>query len=183
MELKLNEKYMLTIKEAAAYYGIGMKFLRRCAENEEGKFPVICGNRVMIIKTRFEEYLHAKGGYAGLGIGVTYNVIIASVNAWFPDKRGFCSGCLLMGFGMTSLVFGSILDALFANEAIGWRKTFLACFLFNQAIGYAVGAQGETEGGVFDDDVFGGHDIYSFFICSNWVRSRDFQGNRVFSER
>ena len=37
MELKLNEKYMLTIKEAAAYYGIGMKFLRRCAENEEGK--------------------------------------------------------------------------------------------------------------------------------------------------
>ena len=59
MELKLNEKYMLTIKEAAAYYGIGMKFLRRCAENEEGKFSVICGNRVMIIKDRFEEYLHA----------------------------------------------------------------------------------------------------------------------------
>ena len=59
MELKLNEKYMLTIKEAAAYYGIGMKFLRRCAENEEGKFSVICGNRVMIIKTKFEEYLHA----------------------------------------------------------------------------------------------------------------------------
>ncbi len=62
---------------------------------------------------------------AGLGIGIAYNVIIASVNVWFPDKRGFCSGCLLMGFGMTSLVFGSILDALFANEAIGWRKTFL----------------------------------------------------------
>ncbi len=62
---------------------------------------------------------------AGLGIGVAYNVIIASVNVWFPDKRGFCSGCLLMGFGLTSLVFGSLLDALFANEAIGWRKTFL----------------------------------------------------------
>ena len=59
MELKLNEKYMLTVKEAAAYYGIGMKFLRRCAENEESKFSVICGNRVMIIKDRFEEYLHA----------------------------------------------------------------------------------------------------------------------------
>ena len=38
MELKLNEKYMLTIKEAAAYYGIGMKFLRRCAENEESEY-------------------------------------------------------------------------------------------------------------------------------------------------
>lgn len=62
---------------------------------------------------------------AGLGIGVAYNVIIAAVNAWFPDKRGFCSGCLLMGFGMTSLVFGSILDAMFASEDFGWRKTFL----------------------------------------------------------
>ncbi len=62
---------------------------------------------------------------AGLGIGIAYNVIISSVNVWFPDKRGFCSGCLLMGFGLTSLVFGSLLDALFANEAVGWRKTFL----------------------------------------------------------
>ncbi|MBR4033702.1 MAG: MFS transporter, partial [Clostridia bacterium] len=62
---------------------------------------------------------------AGLGIGVAYNVIIAAVNAWFPDKRGFCSGCLLMGFGMTSLVFGSLLDAMFASESFGWRKTFL----------------------------------------------------------
>ena len=62
---------------------------------------------------------------AGLGIGIAYNVVISSVNAWFPDKRGFCSGCMLMGFGLTSLVFGSLLDALFANEAFGWRKTFL----------------------------------------------------------
>ncbi len=62
---------------------------------------------------------------AGLGIGIAYNVIIAAVNAWFPDKRGFCSGCLLMGFGMTSLVFGSLLDAMFASETFGWRKTFL----------------------------------------------------------
>ena len=57
MELKLNEKYMFIIKEAAAYYGIGMKFLRRCAENEESKFLVIFGNIVMIIKDRFEVYL------------------------------------------------------------------------------------------------------------------------------
>ena len=59
MELKLNDKYMLTIKEAAAYYGIGMKFLRRCAENEDNKFGILCGNRWMIIKDRFEEYLES----------------------------------------------------------------------------------------------------------------------------
>ena len=33
MELKLSEKYMITIKEAASYYGIGTKFMRRFAEN------------------------------------------------------------------------------------------------------------------------------------------------------
>lgn len=50
---------MFTIKEAAAYYGIGIKFLRRCAENGESKFGVICGNRWMIIKDRFEKYLQS----------------------------------------------------------------------------------------------------------------------------
>ncbi len=64
-------------------------------------------------------------GLCGLGIGVAYNVIISSVGAWFPDKRGLCSGCLLMGFGLTSLIFGSVLDGLFAAEGFGWRKTFL----------------------------------------------------------
>ncbi|MBQ1245947.1 MAG: MFS transporter [Clostridia bacterium] len=64
-------------------------------------------------------------GMAGLGIGIAYNVIISTVSAWFPDKRGFCSGCLLMGFGLTSLAYGSLIDGLMANESIGWRGTFL----------------------------------------------------------
>lgn len=65
-------------------------------------------------------------GMCGLGIGVAYNVIISSVGAWWPDRRGLCSGCLLMGFGLTSLVFGSVLEGMFAAESFGWRKTFLA---------------------------------------------------------
>ncbi len=65
-------------------------------------------------------------GMCGLGIGVAYNVIISSVGAWFPDRRGLCSGCLLMGFGMTSLIFGSAIDSLFAAEGFGWRRTFLS---------------------------------------------------------
>ena len=68
---------------------------------------------------------------AGLGIGVCYNVIISTVNAWFPDKRGLSSGCLLMGFGFSTLLFGTIMDTMFANEAMGWRKTYV---LFGIAI-------------------------------------------------
>ena len=32
------------------------------------------------------------GILAGLGIGIAYNVVIATVSAWFPDKKGLCSG-------------------------------------------------------------------------------------------
>ena len=62
---------------------------------------------------------------AGLGIGVAYNVIISTVNAWFPDKRGLSSGCLLMGFGASSLLFGTVLDKLFTADGFGWRKTYV----------------------------------------------------------
>ena len=47
------------------------------------------------------------GVLAGLGIGIAYNVIISTVNAWFPDKKGTCSGALMMGFGASALVVGN----------------------------------------------------------------------------
>lgn len=63
------------------------------------------------------------GVLAGLGIGIAYNVIIATVSAWFPDKKGLCSGCLMMGFGASALVLGNAADALF-KSALGWRFTY-----------------------------------------------------------
>ena len=62
---------------------------------------------------------------AGLGIGMAYIVIISSVNAWFPDRKGLSSGALMMGFGASSLVLGNIADALF-NTDFGWRNTYVA---------------------------------------------------------
>lgn len=61
---------------------------------------------------------------AGLGIGMSYILIISTVNAWFPDKKGFSSGALMMGFGASSLVLGNIANKLF-DSSIGWRKTFI----------------------------------------------------------
>ena len=48
------------------------------------------------------------GVLAGLGIGIAYNVLIATVSAWFPDKKGLCSGCLMMGFGASALILGNV---------------------------------------------------------------------------
>lgn len=64
-------------------------------------------------------------GLAGTGIGIAYNIIISTVNAWFPDKKGSCSGILMMCFGLSSLLIGKIADRLFALPSFGWRRTFL----------------------------------------------------------
>ena len=64
------------------------------------------------------------GVLAGSGIGIAYNVVIATVSAWFPDKKGLCSGCLMMGFGASALVLGNAANALF-NSQLGWRITYV----------------------------------------------------------
>ena len=64
------------------------------------------------------------GVLAGLGIGIAYNVVIATVSAWFPDKKGLCSGCLMMGFGASALILGNAANAMF-HSALGWRITYV----------------------------------------------------------
>ena len=65
------------------------------------------------------------GVLSGLGIGIAYNAVISTVNAWFPDKKGLCSGCLMMGFGASALVLGNVADSLMKNDLIGWRTTYV----------------------------------------------------------
>ena len=78
----------------------------------------LAGNSVVMLYITY-------GVLAGLGIGIAYNVVIATVSAWFPDKKGLCSGCLMMGFGASALVLGNLADALFRVETIGWRTTYV----------------------------------------------------------
>ena len=63
------------------------------------------------------------GVLAGLGIGIAYNVVISTVNAWFPDKKGLCSGCLMMGFGASSLVIGNVITI--SMDTWGWQTAYM----------------------------------------------------------
>ena len=63
------------------------------------------------------------GVMAGLGIGVAYNVLLSIINAWFPDKKGLCSGVTLMGFGASALVLGNLAASMF--DSIGWNRTYV----------------------------------------------------------
>ena len=53
----LSNKYMLTIKEAAIYFNIGIKKMRRLAEENTGRFAVYSGNRFLINRTKFEHFI------------------------------------------------------------------------------------------------------------------------------
>lgn len=53
----VGEKYTLTIKEAAAYFNIGTKKMRRLAEENTNRFAVFSGNKFLIIRSKFEKFI------------------------------------------------------------------------------------------------------------------------------
>ncbi len=80
------------------------------------------------------------GALIGCGTGLGYNVTIATVTLWFPDRTGFASGVMFMGFGLGSLTLGTltrtIINAAGIPVALGIVAAtacivfvFLACFL------------------------------------------------------
>lgn len=56
-DIPVSEKYSISNKEAAQYFSIGIKKMRRLAEDNFGDFAVYSGNRYLIIRSKFEEYL------------------------------------------------------------------------------------------------------------------------------
>lgn len=57
IEIPLQERYMISLKEASAYFHIGIKKMRRMAEDNEGGFALFLGNRYLICRPKFEKYL------------------------------------------------------------------------------------------------------------------------------
>ena len=57
-EIPIGEKYTLTIRKAAEYFHIGEKKMRQLVdENNDADFILMVGNRAMIKRKRFEEYI------------------------------------------------------------------------------------------------------------------------------
>ena len=51
--IPVQEKY----REASEYFSIGIKKMRRLAEDNLGRFAIYSGNRYLIIRTKFEKFM------------------------------------------------------------------------------------------------------------------------------
>jgi OFA family oxalate/formate antiporter-like MFS transporter len=63
------------------------------------------------------------GVLGGLGVGVSYNVLISCAAKHFPGRTGMASGIMLLGFGIGGLALGSVVDAL--AKSFGIFKVFI----------------------------------------------------------
>jgi OFA family oxalate/formate antiporter-like MFS transporter len=64
------------------------------------------------------------GVLGGIGIGLAYNALISTTNAWFPDRKGLSSGIQMMAFGGSTLILGNIANS-FVIPSFGWQTTYI----------------------------------------------------------
>ena len=62
------------------------------------------------------------GVIGGIGLGLGYITPVSTLVKWFPDKRGLATGMAIMGFGLSALIFGPVMQYLF--EAVGVINAF-----------------------------------------------------------
>jgi MFS family permease len=58
------------------------------------------------------------GVIGGIGLGLGYVTPVAAVTKWFPDRRGFATGMVVMGFGLGAFLYNNILKAVPAFAAV-----------------------------------------------------------------
>ncbi len=74
------------------------------------------------------------GVLCGTASGFAYNAVMSTVPKWFPNRQGLISGILLMGFGISSLMIGTVFTALTPAQAGAWRASLLFMGILMAAI-------------------------------------------------
>lgn len=63
------------------------------------------------------------GGLFGIGDGMVYNVIVALMPKWFPDRKGLASGLTMAMLGLSATVFSPFVSGWLKN--FGFSKSFM----------------------------------------------------------
>lgn len=73
------------------------------------------------------------GGIFGTGNGIIYNVIVALMPKWFPDRKGLASGLTLAMLGISATVFSPVVSSWLTNN--GYSRSFMYVSFVYVAIG------------------------------------------------
>lgn len=80
------------------------------------------------------------GMIGGIGLGLGYVTPVATVSKWFPDKKGFITGMVVMGFGLGALVMSKFIAPLLMHFTDGnMVEVFFYIAVVFMAIGVPAG--------------------------------------------
>ncbi|HQO09531.1 MAG TPA: MFS transporter [Clostridiales bacterium] len=89
------------------------------------------------------------GVIGGIGLGLGYVTPVATAAKWFPDKKGFITGMVVMGFGLGALfmskVFAPVIMDMFTTDGV---TDFQTAFI---VIGLVLGIPGIIAGLTFQN--------------------------------
>ncbi|MGV8042349.1 MAG: OFA family MFS transporter [Thermoanaerobaculaceae bacterium] len=74
----------------------------------------LLGALALSMKSPFMLFL-GYGVVGGCGLGLGYVTPVATVAKWFPDKKGFATGLVVMGFGLGALVMSKVFAPMLFN--------------------------------------------------------------------
>lgn len=134
------------------------------------------------------------GVIGGIGLGLGYVTPVATAVKWFPDKKGFITGMVLMGFGFGALLMSKVIGPIMldvfsttenAVKTVAWPTVFYymalvlgipgviaAAFLQNPPAGYAPpgwhGSAGAAADTVHDQSITAKECILSSRFALMW---------------
>lgn len=88
----------------------------------------ILGGLALSMKSLLLLYL-GLGVIGGIGLGLGYVTPVATSAKWFPDKKGFITGMVVMGFGLGALFMSKVIapsfQAMFTSGGVtSWPSVF-----------------------------------------------------------
>lgn len=76
------------------------------------------------------------GVIGGIGLGLGYVTPVATASKWFPDKKGFITGMVVMGFGLGALVMSKLIAPIFLDMTDG---NIIKVFLYSGIVLMIIG--------------------------------------------
>ena len=76
------------------------------------------------------------GVIGGIGLGLGYVTPVATASKWFPDKQGFVTGMVVMGFGLGALIMSKVIAPALMNLTGG---DIIKVFLYSGFVLLAIG--------------------------------------------